>query len=77
MQRARGVCALQSSSDPAMYQTFLAKAWFKLLKYDLYKRIILWSQNSVIKATPTTCIGGPRNTRLFPTSLYYVLDIKV
>ena len=35
----------------------------------LTKTILLWSQNSIIKATPTTCIGGLRNMRLLPTPL--------
>ena len=42
-----------------MYQTFFAHVWIKLLKYI---QQYLWLQNSVIKATPTTCNSGPRNT---------------
>ena len=29
----------------------------------------LWSQNSIIKATPTACICGPRNARMLPSPL--------
>ena len=35
----------------------------------LTKTILLWSQNSMIKATPTTCIGGLRSVRMLPTPL--------
>ena len=35
----------------------------------LTKTILLWSQNSIIKATPTTCIGGLRKVQLLPTPL--------
>ena len=33
------------------------------------KGILLWSQNSIIKATPTTHIGGLRNVQLLPTPI--------
>ena len=49
-----------------MCQSFFAQVFSKLLKYD--KRYVVVT-NSVIKATATIRISGPRNARLLPTPL--------
>ena len=44
------------------YAVFLCTGLHQITKY------ILWSQNSLIKATPTTCIAGP-SVQLISTPL--------
>ena len=54
---------------------FLCTGLHKITKYMTFIKGILWSQNSIIKATPTTCIAG-RNAQLIPTPLDVVIQLR-
>ena len=42
------------------YAVFLCTGLHQITEYMTFIKGILWSQSSIIKATPTTCIAGPK-----------------